>query len=121
LCLNQRQVAVRDRRRASSAPGARVLHSLAPPQPDGGSWQPRLFTTDESASIDSVSEVLIPQTDTPWARAASVCQYIDWVVSRTAEEDPADPLPRVMRDGLVWLDLHNRTLFDGQFVDTGSA
>ena len=88
MCLNQRQVAVRDRRCASSAPGARVLHSLVPPQ--------------------------------PWARAASVCQYIDWVVSRTAEEDPADPLPRVMRDGLVWLDLRNRTVFDGQFVDTGS-
>ena len=101
------------------AEGAWMLHPLVPPQEDGGPWRPRFFTADESAAIEELAELLIPETDTPGARAANVHQYIDWIVSRVADgDDGADDatLPAVMRDGLAWLDRRGAALYGRGFV-----
>ena len=72
------------------AEGAWMLHPLVPPQQDGTPWRPRFFTADENAAIETLAELIIPETDTPGARAANVHQYIDWIVSRAADDGGDD-------------------------------
>ena len=104
------------------AEGAWMLHPLVPPQEDGGPWRPRFFTADESAAIETLAELIIPETDTPGARAANVHQYIDWIVSRAAEDggDGDAALPALMRDGLAWLDRRSAALYGQRFVEASS-
>lgn len=106
------------------AEGAWLFHPLVPRQEDGGPWRPRFFTADESATVETLAELIIPETDTPGARAANVHQYIDWIVSRAAEDGGDDndaALPAVMRDGLVWLDRRSTALYGGRFIDASSG
>ena len=99
------------------AEGARALHPLVPPQPDGGEWRPRFFTADETAAVEALAEAIIPETDTPGARAANVHQYIDWTVSRAEQGEGPAELPDVMRAGLAWLDRRSAALYGRRFVD----
>ena len=99
--------------------GVRALHPLVPPQPDGGAWRPRFFTAGETAAVEALAEAIIPETDTPGARAANVHQYIDWMVSRAVEGDGPAELPEVVRAGLAWLDRRSAALYRGRFADVG--
>ena len=101
------------------AEGARVLHPLVPPQPGGGEWRPRFFTADEGAAVEALAEAIIPETDTPGARAAAVHQYIDWMVSRAGQGDGPAALPEIMRAGLAWLDRRSAALYGRRFADAG--
>jgi hypothetical protein len=103
----------------AAAEGARALHPLVPPQPGGG-WRPRFFAADETATVEALAEAIIPETDTPGARTAGVHQYIDWMVSRSAEGDGPARLPQIMRAGLAWLDRRSGALYGRLFVDAGS-
>ena len=99
------------------AEGARALHPLVPPQPDGGGWRPRFFTAEETTTVEALAEAIVPETDTPGARAANVHQYIDWMVSRAGQGEGAAELPDVMRAGLAWLDRRSDVLYGRRFVD----
>ena len=101
------------------AEGARALHPLVPAQPDGGEWRPRFFTADEVAAVEALVEVIIPETDTPGARAAAVHHYVDWMVSRAEEGDGPAALPGIVRAGLAWLDRRSAALYGGRFADVG--
>ncbi len=103
----------------AAAEGARALHPLVPAQPDGGGWRPRFFTAAEATAAEALAEAIIPETDTPGARAAAVHQYVDWMVSRAAEGDGPAALPGVMRAGLAWLDRRSAALYGGRFADVG--
>ena len=106
------------------ADGAWMFHPLVPPQEDGGPWRPRFFTADESAAVEAIAELIIPETDTPGARAANVHQYIDWIVSRAAEDGGNDSdaaLPTVMRDGLAWLAGRSAALYGRPFSEASSG
>ena len=104
----------------AAAEGARALHPLVPPQPGGGGWRPRFFTARETAALEALAEAIIPETDTPGARAANVHQYIDWMVSRADEGDGTRALPEIMRTGLAWLDRRSAALYGRRFVDAGT-
>ena len=104
----------------AAAEGARALHPLAPPQPDGGAWRPRFFTARETAAVEALAEAIIPETDTPGARAVGVHQYIDWMVSRAAEGDGPAELPEIVRAGLAWLDRRSAGLYGGRFADAAA-
>ena len=101
------------------AEGARALHPLVLPQPDGGAWRPRFFTSGETAVVEALAEAIIPETDTPGAGAANVHQYIDWMVSRAEAGDGPAALPEIMRTGLAWLDRRSTDLHGQRFVDAG--
>ena len=103
------------------AEGARALHPLVPPQPDGAAWSPRFFTADETAAVEALAEAIVPETDTPGARAANVHQYIDWMVSRAAAADGPVGLPEVMRAGLAWLDRRSAALYGRRFADMAAS
>ena len=99
------------------AEGARALHPLVPQQPDGGAWRPRFLTAEEAAAVEALAEAIIPETDTPGARAANVHQYIDWIVGRAEEGDGPSALPEIFREGLAWLDRRSAALHGGRFAD----
>ena len=103
----------------AAAEGARALHPLVPAQPDSGGWRPRFFTADETAAVEALAEAIIPETDTPGARAAAVHQYVDWMVGRAAEGDGPAALPGIMRAGLAWLDRRSAARYGGRFADVG--
>ena len=101
------------------AEGARVLHP-APPQAGGAAWSPRFFTADETAAVEAIAEAIVPETDTPGARAAGVHQYIDWMVGRAEAGDGPAGLPGVMRAGLAWLDRRSTALYGRRFADAAA-
>ncbi len=103
------------------AEGARVLHPLVPLPQGGGAWRPRFFTADEAAAVEALAEAIIPETDTPGARAAAVHQYVDWMVSRAAEGDGPAALPGIVRAGLAWLDRRSAALYGRRFADVRQA
>ena len=64
--------------------------------------------------------MIIPETDTPGARAANVHQYIDWRVSEAAQ-NAGGRLPAIMRDGLSWLDGRAEALHGRRFVEADAG
>jgi hypothetical protein len=63
-------------------------------------WKPKVFTADQNATVIVVSELIIPQTDTPGAKAARVNEFIDGVL---AESKAAENRTKFLA-GLAWLD-----------------
>ena len=57
----------------------------------------KYFTEAEYALLSALTDVLIPDTDTPGATKAGVPGYIDLVVAANPEHR------KLMRDGLAWL------------------
>jgi gluconate 2-dehydrogenase gamma chain len=41
------------------------------------SWTPRTLTPDQHNAVNTIAEIIIPETDTPGARSAGVDQFID--------------------------------------------
>lgn len=91
--------------------GAVGYHPLVPRQQGEEAWTPRFLTTHENETVTLVSELIIPETDTPGAAAARVNQYIDFVLS----EEPAE-VRDAFRQGLSWLDQKSQELFGKDFV-----
>ena len=77
-------------------------HPMVPAQ-EGMAWAPRFLTRDENETVVVLSELIIPATDTPGARAALVNQYVDFVLS---DAEPA--VQDGFRRGLAWLQRASR-------------
>lgn len=65
------------------------------------SWKPEFFTPHENESAVVISELVIPETDTPGAKAALVNRYMDKLLAAQPEVNKAQ-----FRDGLKWLDAY---------------
>ena len=75
-------------------------------------WKPKVLTPHQNATVITVSELIIPQTDTPGAKAANVNRVIDAVLLEGREGDRAKFLA-----GLTALDERSKTEFGKPFVD----
>lgn len=79
-------------------------------------WTPRVLNAKQNEAVLVLTELIIPETDTPGAKAARVHRFIDAVLH---EAPPAD------RDaflrGLAWMDERSQTLFKKDFVGAGAA
>jgi glucoside 3-dehydrogenase (cytochrome c) hitch-hiker subunit len=62
-------------------------------------WTPKVLTPAQNESVIAISELILPQTSTPGAKAAKVNEFIDSVM---AESKPADRTKFL--DGLAWMD-----------------
>lgn len=74
-------------------------------------WTPRLLDAHQNDTVVAISELIIPETDTPGAKAAKVNEFIDLVL---ADAGPAER--REFLRGLAWMDARSRELFGGDFV-----
>jgi hypothetical protein len=69
-------------------------------------WTPRVLTVQQNEAVVVLTELIIPQTDTPGAKAAGVNRFIDTVL---ADAPPADR--ESFLRGLAWMDARSRALF----------
>ena len=94
--------------------GGRAVHPLVPLQPgeEADGWRPRFFDAEQVELVAELAERIIPETDTPGARAALVHQYIDWVAS----EDDEDAQQRFV-SGLEWIDRESRSRHGDGFLE----
>ena len=79
-------------------------------------WKPKVLTSHQNDTIIALTELIIPETDTPGAKATLVNRFVDSVLEDATAQD---------RDtfvhGLTWLDERSRTLFKKDFLDATPA
>ena len=80
---------------------------------------PGLKTLDphQNATVTTIAELIIPQTDTPGAKATKVNEFIDLIL--TEWYDDADTARFLA--GLADVDSRSQKLFGKQFVDCGES
>jgi hypothetical protein len=89
-------------------------HAAHKPSPEAPkrTWTPKVFTAPQNELVIVLSELIIPQTDTPGAKAAQVNEYIDTVLADAKPEDRDTFL-----QGLAWLDTRSEDRFHQRFVN----
>ena len=74
-------------------------------------WTPAALDSHQNETVVLLSESIIPETDTPGAKAAKVNEFIDAVVA-----DAAPSERETFLSGLIWLDTRSRDLFGAEFI-----
>jgi hypothetical protein len=87
------------------------LHATAPATPAAADWVPKAMNLHQNQMVIELSELIIPQTDTPGARAALVNRFIDNVLEDADLRDRKE-----FFRGLQWVDERSRDLFGSDFV-----
>lgn len=74
-------------------------------------WTPRTLTAPQNDLVVALTELIIPATDTPGAKAALVNRFVDQVLT-----DAPPPVRAGFMGGLGWIDGRSRALFKKDFV-----
>jgi hypothetical protein len=80
-------------------------------------WKPKVLTPPQNSTVITLSELIIPQTDTPGAKAANVNRFIDGVLAERATDERAADEGKKFLAGLTALDERAKTEFGKPFVD----
>jgi glucoside 3-dehydrogenase (cytochrome c) hitch-hiker subunit len=67
-------------------------------------WRPQILSEEQNQTVDVLSELILPRTDTPGAHDAQVNRYIDLMLQEGLE--PADRARFL--EGLAWFEQHCR-------------
>ena len=79
-------------------------------------WAPVVLDAHQNETVITLTELIIPQTDTPGAKAAGVNRFVDAVLQK-AKPAERDSFVR----GLSWLDDRSRRLFRNDFISSTPA
>ncbi|HET7293573.1 MAG TPA: gluconate 2-dehydrogenase subunit 3 family protein [Vicinamibacteria bacterium] len=82
----------------------------APPAP-AADWAPKVLDAHQDEMVAALSELIIPETDTPGAKAVLVNRFVDAVLDDADEADRKSFLR-----GLEWMDARSRELFGDEFL-----
>jgi hypothetical protein len=74
-------------------------------------YSAKFFSPSEMELVATLGEIIIPQTDTPGARAAKVHEHIDLVLSQETED-----VKEEFRDGTAWLERRSHDLYGRGFL-----
>jgi len=74
------------------------------------SWKPGFFTSTQNRLLETLSELIIPETETPGAAAALVNQHIDLVLSEETKEEQ-----RTFVEGLNTIEQISKSQYDKPF------
>lgn len=97
----------------AAAPAASAAPASVAAQAAGGSaWKPLLFDAHQNETVTALSELIIPATDTPGAKAARVNEYIDLIL-----HDGDLERRHSFIKGLGWLDGHAIAKHNAPFVN----
>jgi hypothetical protein len=92
---------------AHSQPG-----QAAPPLPlSDTNWKPRFFDEHQNKTVVVLTELIIPETDTPGAKGALVNRFMDLLLS---DQDADKQKPFL--EGLAWIDGRSLELHGKPFV-----
>src|SRR6478672_10850893 len=75
-------------------------------------YAPKFFSASELEIVATLGELILPQTQTPGARAAKAHEYIDLVLA-----DETQDVQHEFRDGLAWVERRSRELFGHGFME----
>lgn len=75
----------------------------------------RTLNPQQNAMVTTISEIIIPQTDTPGAKAARVNEFIDLILTEWYDDEEKS----IFLTGLTEVDTRTRDLFGKSFVDCG--
>lgn len=79
----------------------------------GTTPQLKLLNPQQDATVTALAELIIPQTDTPGAKAARVNEFIDLILAEWASDEER----QLFLSGLADLEARTRRLFGRDFVD----
>jgi gluconate 2-dehydrogenase gamma chain len=85
--------------------------------PPTAQWSPRTLTPQQLAMVVAIAETIIPETDTPGARAAQVDQFIDTLLT----DHVASAEKERFLSGLTRLDARTRRAHQKAFTELTSA
>jgi hypothetical protein len=94
---------------------AGVLTGCEARRVSGGAWRPRALSPEQVDLVATIAEHILPETDTPGARAVGVHQFIDAMLADAYSE--ADR--RRFVAGLAAVDARARAACGGSFVACG--
>jgi hypothetical protein len=77
----------------------------------------RTLNPHQNATVVLMSEIIIPETDTPGAKVARVNEFIDVILTEWATEDDRNHF----LDGLANVDKQSNELYGKDFVDASPA
>lgn len=87
-------------------------HAAPAPTPaTPAAYKPVFFNEHQYKTVDVVSELIIPTTNTPGASKAGVAAYIDTMVNEDRK------LQDAYRQGLAWLDRTAKAKFKADFIN----
>lgn len=86
---------------------ARRAHSRAYRRPR------RILDAAQAETVATIAELIIPETDTPGARAAGVPEFIDLIVAEWYDPDERERF----LEGLAGVDARSRTTFGAEFTE----
>jgi hypothetical protein len=89
------------------------LHAAPQAAAPAADWMPKAMNAHQNEMVMELSELIIPQTDTPGAKAALVNRFVDGVLD---DADPRDK--KEFFRGLTWVDERSRDLFGADFLAT---
>ena len=95
-----------------------ALGSAQPADPTfmSSDWKPKFFDTHQNGTVVALSDIIIPDTDTPGAKAALANRFIDLLLSAEAPETQQQYL-----QALGWLDGHCFSQYEKPFVQLSPA
>lgn len=82
----------------------------------GSDWTPTALSAEQNEMVDTISEIIIPATDTPGASAANVNRFIDAMVGESYLRENRDRF----LSGLEDVNARAQDTFDASFVDCTS-
>lgn len=83
-------------------------HHHTPPEQQA---QPRFFNQRDYETISRITDLIIPDTETPGAVRAGVPGYLDLVIARDTDQQ------LVVADGLRWLDSEAGRIANKRFIE----
>lgn len=87
------------------------LHASAPAAAPAADWMPKAMNAHQNEMVIQLTELIIPQTDTPGAKAALVNRFVDEVLDDADARDKKE-----FFRGLTWVDERSRDLFGADFL-----
>src|SRR5437764_5684730 len=99
--------------RSMPVPDQLALGAAAPPDPSLASpdWKPKFFDEHENDTVVVISDLIIPDTDTPGAKAAQVNRFIDLYLAAETPDTQKQYL-----QALAWLDGYCLTKYTKPFT-----
>ncbi len=85
-----------------------AVHEQLPATPS-----PKALDPHQDATVTAITEMIIPQTDTPGAKAARVNEFIDVIVADWYQADEK----QAFLSGLAEVDTRSRAMFAKDFID----
>jgi hypothetical protein len=79
-------------------------------------WTPKVLNAHQNDMVIILTELIIPETDTPGAKGANVYRFVDSVLAEAKSEDRDKFLK-----GLSWIDERSRALYGKDFTSAAPA